>query len=339
MPNLGPLSLLAPVPHPTTNFAPVWLADALGYAAAEGLDFSVVIADSPKDAVEGVIAGKGDCTFVNIVFTLLARDQGTPLVPFYGFVRNQNRSFSVPVESPIRTLADLRGTTIGLHYDDPELRQFANAALIGAGVDPERDVTFVALPGSPLDAPAMAEPVRDGTVQAIWQLDVFAGFMAGEGIPLRLLPAPMIDGLTPTSSFLALENTLDSHATAFGALGRAIAKATIFAATNPEGAIRLMWERYPDSAPGAGDDPERAFRRELAALKVRLEGHGIDSAPIPKWGAISAGEMAAWQEFLLATKAIETRRDPSVYFSDALVDEFNAFDPDPVIVEANGYSG
>ena len=100
-----------------------------------------------------------------------------------------------------------------------------------------------------------------------------------------------------------------------------------------------MWERYPDSAPGAGDDPERAFRRELAALKVRLEGHGIDSAPIPKWGAISAGEMAAWQEFLLATKAIETRRDPSVYFSDALVGEFNAFDPDPVIVEANGYSG
>ena len=132
----------------------------------------------------------------------------------------------------------------------------------------------------------MAEPVRDGTVQAIWQLDVFAGFMAGEGIPLRLLPAPMIDGLTPTSSFLALENTLDSHARAFGALGRAIAKATIFAATNPEGAIRLMWERYPDSAPGAGDDPERAFRRELAALKVRLEGHGIDSAPIPKCGAI-----------------------------------------------------
>jgi hypothetical protein len=52
-----------------------------------------------------------------------------------------------------------------------------------------------------------------------------------------------------------------------------------------------------------------------------------------------ADEMAAWQEFLLATKAIGTRRDPSTLFSDALVAEFNAFDPDPVIVEAKGYSG
>lgn len=339
MPNLGTLSVLAPVPHATTNFAPVWLADALGYAAAEGLDYRVVIAESPKDAVEGVIAGDGDCTFVNIVFTLLTRERGIPLVPFYAFVRNQNRGFSVPVDSPIKTLADLRGTTIGLHYDDPELRQFAHAALTGAGVDPETDVTFVPLPGSPLDAPKMAAPLRDGTVQAVWQLDVFAGFMAVEGVPVRLLPAPMIDKLTPTSSFNALENTVESRSAAFGALGRAIAKATIFTLANPGGAIRLMWDRYPDSAPGTGDDSDRAFRRELAALKVRLEGHRIDHASIGKWGAISAGEMAAWQEFLLGTKAIETRRDPSVYFSDALVAEFNAFEPAPVIAEAKAYSG
>jgi NitT/TauT family transport system substrate-binding protein len=278
MPNLGPLTVLAPVPHATTNFAPVWLADTLGYTAAEGLDYRVVITGSPKEAVEGVIAGEGDCTFVNIVFTLLARDQGSPLVPFYAFVRNQNRGFSVPVDSPIKTLADLRGTTIGLHYDDPELRQFAHAALTGAGVDPETDVTFFPLPGSPLDAPKMAEPVRNGTVQAIWQLDVFAGFMAAEGVPVRLLPAPMIDKLTPTSSFNALESTVESRPAAFAALGRAIAKATIFALTNPEGAIRLMWDRYPDSAPGIGDDSDHAFRRELAALNVRLEGHRIDRA-------------------------------------------------------------
>ncbi len=339
MPDLGTFTLLAPVPHATTNFAPVWLADALGYAAAEGLDYRVVIAESPKDAVEGVIAGEGDCTFVNIVFTLIARDQGTRLVPFYAFVRNQNRSFSVPVDSPIKSLAELRGTTIGLHYDDPELRQFADAALVGAGVDPETEVTYLPLPGSPLDAPKMAVPLREGAVQAVWQLDVFAGFMAAEGVPLRLLPAPMIDKLTPTSSFCALEKTLESRGPALGALGRAIAKATIFALTNPEAAIRLMWERYPDAAPGPSDEKDRAFRRELAALKVRLEGHRINHAPVSRWGAISAGEMAAWQEFLLDTRAIETRRDPLVYFSDALVEEFNAFDSDPVVAQANSHSG
>jgi hypothetical protein len=49
--------------------------------------------------------------------------------------------------------------------------------------------------------------------------------------------------------------------------------------------------------------------------------------------------MAAWQDFLLDTRAIETRRDPLVYFSDALVEEFNAFDPDPIVAKANSHSG
>src|SRR5258706_15848526 len=123
--NLGSLSVLAPVPHATTNFAPIWLVEALGYAAAEGLDLRIELVGTPKDAADGVIAGRGDITFINIVFTLLARDRGEPFCPFYAFVRTQNRAFSVPEASPIRALTELRGKTIGLHYDDPELFEFA----------------------------------------------------------------------------------------------------------------------------------------------------------------------------------------------------------------------
>jgi ABC-type nitrate/sulfonate/bicarbonate transport system substrate-binding protein len=92
---LGRLTLLVPVPHPTTNFAPVWLVEALGYAADEGLDFRIELVGTPKAAADGVIAGRGDMTFINIVFTLLARDRGAPFCPFYAFVRTQNRSFTV----------------------------------------------------------------------------------------------------------------------------------------------------------------------------------------------------------------------------------------------------
>jgi NitT/TauT family transport system substrate-binding protein len=338
MPDRERFTVLAPVPHPTTNFAPVWLVEALGYARKEGLDFRIVIAGSPKDAATGVENGHGDTTFINIVFTLLARDRGAPLRPYYAFVRTQNRSFSVPEGSAVRSLTDLRGKVIGLHYDDPELFEFAKAGLRGAGVDPDKDVAFKTLPGTPLDAPRMAAAIREGYVDAVWQLDVLAGFMEGEGVPLRLLPSDLMDPLTPSSSFNALDESLQRRPEAFGRFGRALAQATLFALTNPEAAIRLMWERYPDAAPSRGEDRERAFRRELAALKVRLKGHVIEAAPVPKWGAISKGEMAAWQDFLLNTGAIRTRRPPEAYYSDALVDAFNAFDPASIVAEAKGFS-
>ncbi len=335
---LGELKLLAPVPHPTTNFAPIWLAKALGYSDDEGLDLRIECVGSPKNAVEGVIAGRGDTTFVNVVFTLLARERGIGLRPYYAFVRTQNRAFSVARDSATKSLSDLRGKTIGLHYDDPELRQFASAALIGASVDPDKDVSFVPLPGSQLDAPRMAKAIRDGEVDAVWQLDVLAGLMEAEGVPLRLLPSSVIDPLTPSSCFNARDENLEARPDAFGALGRAMAKSTLFALTNPEEAIKLLWKRYPESGPAAGEDPARVFKRELAALRIRLAGHRVDAMPDPRWGAISVDEMTKWQDFLLQTRSIGTKRDPSIYFSDALVSRFNDFDAEAVRAQATTFS-
>lgn len=337
--SLGRMTILAPVPYPTPNFAPIWLAEILGYGAAEGLDLKVEPGGSPKAAVNAIVAGKGNSAFVNIVFSFLQRDRGISLAPFYAFVRLQNRAFSVPIHSPIKSLADLRGKTVGLHYDDPELFQFARSALIDAGVNPETEVSFKPLAGSPLDGPRMAKALTDNEVQAIWQLDVLAGFLEVEGVPVRLLPAPAIDRLTPSSCLMAMADRLEARPDAYGAVGRAVAKATLFAITNPEAAISLMWQTYPEIAPRASDDPAKALRRELAALKVRLAGHRIEGARVARWGAISRHEISDWQDFLLATKAIKTRRDPGIYYyyTDEMVSQFDDFDPAPVIARAEAY--
>jgi NitT/TauT family transport system substrate-binding protein len=330
------LTILVPAPRLSTVFAPIWLADALGYAAEEGLEvaFDLGRSGSPKSAVEGVAAGLGDMTFVNIVFTLLARDRDVPMRAFYGFVRAQNRSFTVPVESPIRNLAALRGKVIGLHFDDPELFAFAKAVLVGEGIDPNREVSFTPLPGTPLDARRMAAAIRQREVDAIWQLDILSGLMEGEGVPLRQLPSPMIDRLTPSSSMCTLEQSLTARPWVFGAFGRAVAKATVFALANPAAAIRAVWRRFPDAGPLPGEDEAQAFRGELAALKVRLQGQRIEEQPVPKWGAITEAEIAAWQDFLVATQALRTRRPPADYYTDALVPDFSAFDAQPIVLQA-----
>jgi NitT/TauT family transport system substrate-binding protein len=129
---------------------------------------------------------------------------------------------------------------------------------------------------------------------------------------------------------------LDARPDAFGALGRAVAKATLFALTNPMAAIELLWKHYPDTAPPAAER-KQAFARELAALSVRLNGQRVEGMSDSRWGAITEQEAAAYQDFLLRTGALKTRREPAVYFSNRLVAYFNRFDPAPVIAAARSF--
>jgi ABC-type nitrate/sulfonate/bicarbonate transport system substrate-binding protein len=167
-PSLGSVKILAPVPWVPAGYAPVLMAQSVGYGTREGLDLQVVGAGSPRESIEGAVAGDG-IGFVNMAFNFLIRDQDRPFRSFFSIARKQNRSFAVPAGSTIRRVCDLRGKVIGLHF--PDLLYFAHAALAAEGLDAARDVRFVPLPGSPLDEERMLACVRAGKVDAIWQIE------------------------------------------------------------------------------------------------------------------------------------------------------------------------
>lgn len=329
---LGTLKILVPTPHIPAGYSPALMAQALGYAADEGLDLQVVAAGRPHLSIDGAVRGEG-IAFVNMVFNFLIRDQGRPFRSFYSVARKQNRSFAVPVDSPIKSLADLKGKVIGLHY--PDLLEFAYAALAGEGVD-KTDVTFIPLPGSPLDEEKMVNCVRANEVQAIWQIDHNYGLFAAEGVPLRQLPAPAIDRLTPSACFYANDDLLKSRPEAFAALGRAVSKATVFAGINPEAVVRILWREVPEGRPAPGQE-ERVMRRDVAILKHRLRLCEFNDAADPRWGAITLPEIERWQKFMLETKAIKNRIDPADYFTNKLVAEYNKFDTAAVITQARDF--
>ncbi len=331
--SLGALTVLAPVPYVPAGYAPVLMAQSLGYAAAEGLDLKVVGGGSPRESVEGCGAGIG-IGFVNMVFNFLARDRGQKFRSFFSIARKQNRSFAVPEASPIRRLADLKGKVIGLHF--PDLLDFAHAALAGEGLDPARDVRFTELPGSPLDEPRMVAAMRAGEVDAIWQIDLNSGLFETAGLPLRRLPAPAIDRLTPAACLYARDDLIAARPDAYVVLGRAVAKGTLFAMTNPEATVRLLWRDVPEARPKPGQEAH-VMKRDLAVLRDRLALSGIADAPDPRWGAITRAEVERWQDFMLETRAIKTRRDPDEYFVADLVARYNDFDAAAVIAEARGF--
>jgi NitT/TauT family transport system substrate-binding protein len=327
------VKILAPVPYVPAGYAPVLMAQSLGYGAEEGLDLQVVAGGSPRQSIHGAIAGDG-VGFVNMVFNFLVRDEGHPFRSFFSIARKQNRSFAVPAESTIRRLSDLKGKVIGLHF--PDLLDFAHAALAGEGVDPQRDVRFVPLPGSPLDEDRMVASVRKGEVHAIWQIDLNYGLFATAGLPLRRLPAPVIDRLTPAACLYARDDLIASHPETYAAIGRAVAKGTLFAMTNPEATVKLLWRDVPQARPRA-NEAKRIMRRDLAVLNDRLALSRIEDASDPRWGAITLREVEIWQDFMLATKAIKTPRDPHEYFTSEFVSHYNDFDGPAVINQAREF--
>src|SRR5260221_11452959 len=98
---LGILKVLAPVPHVPATYAPVLMAQSLGYAAAEGLDLQVVAHGSPRESIAGCVAGVGIGS-VNWVFNFLIRDPAQAFRSFFSIPRKRNRSFAPPARGPVR---------------------------------------------------------------------------------------------------------------------------------------------------------------------------------------------------------------------------------------------
>jgi NitT/TauT family transport system substrate-binding protein len=218
----------------------------------------------------------------------------------------------------------------------------ARAVLVDEGIDPNTELKFVPLPGFPyagqvIDTKQMAEALHAGEIQAIWNLDINYALFAAEGIFLTRLPAPRsLDRLSPASCLFTNDAFLSSHSGVLAKFGRSLARATLFAFTNPEAAIRLLWNLEPKARPTAEGAPQ-ALERDLASLRTRLENQRFEKTRVPRWGAISREEVSEWQEFLLRTKAISHAEDPLSYFEESLVDSFNDFSAERVICHAREF--
>src|SRR4051794_21693517 len=139
--NVEPIVLLSPLPYTTAGFAPIVLMKELGFDREEGIDVTVRDMGVPGNAWRALLNREGDATFINTIFTFLARDKGLDMRIFACYARYQNRSFVVPVDSPIQSVEELKGATLGLFSLDHE--EFATATLRAHGIDPDRDVRFI----------------------------------------------------------------------------------------------------------------------------------------------------------------------------------------------------
>jgi NitT/TauT family transport system substrate-binding protein len=311
--------------------APFAVATKLGWYKEDGVEVELL-----------ALAGSGDCVKTTatkeILFSLpsveplaAARAQGVKAKIFYTAYQGNIYGIAVPAESPIQKITDLKGKTIGVISMGSGGVPVAKALIATAGMNPERDVAIV-VAGEGAQTAAM---LRSKQVDALSQFDTQYAMVENAGVKLRLLDTKEIDRY-PSNGFLALEETLSSRRRDAVGLARGYAKGTIFTINNPEAAVRILYEIFPELKP-TGKDESTAVRDDTKVLQARIVNWKLDKAGVTRWGENSEANYGAYAAFLLKWGVIKDKVDAKDLITNELIDEINKFDPTKIAAGAKAY--
>jgi NitT/TauT family transport system substrate-binding protein len=312
----------------TTPFA---IATKMGWFKAEGIEVEVVPLPGSTDCVKQVATKEMMFSIPSVEPLAIGRPQGVKAKIFYTAYQGNIYGIAVPAESPVHSFADLKGKNIGVISMSSAGVVIARALAAAHGLNPDRDISIV-VAGEGAQTAAM---VKGGQVAALSQYDTQYALVENAGVKLRMLDTKDIDRF-PSNGFLALEESLKTRRKEAVALARGYAMGTVFAIANPEAAVRILYEVYPQTKP-TGKDEATAIRDDLKVIQARLVNWKLEKAGVKKWGENSESNYAAYVDFLLKWGVIKEKVDGRDLVTNELIDEINRFDPAPVLAEAKAY--
>jgi NitT/TauT family transport system substrate-binding protein len=338
-------TLLVPAPAlAQTKIRVGWCAKTIS-SAATPFAVAAKMGWNKQDGIEVELvplAGSGDCTktvvTTEVLFALpsveplaAARPQGVKAKIFYTAYQGNIYGIAVPVDSPVHKMTDLKGKTIGVISMGSAGVQIAKALAATSGMDPNSDINVV-VAGEGAQTAAM---VRGKQVDALSQFDTQYAMVENAGVKLRVLDTKDIDRY-PSNGLLALEETLRTRPNDAAAVARGYAKGTIFAINNPEAAVRILYEMYPQTKP-TGKDEATAIRDDVRVLQARIVNWKLDKAGVTRWGENSETNYAAYAEFLLKWGVIKEKVEAKDLITNELIGAINNFDPAKIAAEARAY--
>jgi len=207
----------------------------------------------------------------------------------------------------------------------------ARALVKQAGMNPDSDVSIIVAG----EAAQTAALVNSKQVDALSQFDTQYALTSNAGAKLRLLDHPEIKKF-PSNGFVALEDYLKNNRKEAVALARGYAKGTVFAIANPEAAIRILWEVYPQTK-STGKDEATALRDDLITLEARARNWRYEQVDGKRWGDNVEANYQAYLDWLLQQGIIKTKTDAKDIVTNELLGDAINFDEKALIEEAKAY--
>lgn len=312
----------------TTAAAPYAVAMKMGWYAHDGISVELVPLASGTDCVKLVATKIIPYALASVEPLAILRSQGVKAKIFYTAYQGNIFGIAVPQSSAIKKIADLKGKTIGVTAMSSPGAIIARALASSAGLNPDLDIHIV-VAGEGAQTAAL---LRAGQVDALSQFDTQYALVENAGVKLRRLSTSEIERY-PSNGFLALEDTLRINHKQAVALAQGYAKGTVFTMANPEAAIRILWEVYPETKP-TGIDEARALREGVKTLEARIPNWKLEKSGVSKWGESSGKSYSAYVDFMQKWGVTKEKVPASELITNDFIDEINNFGQAEIIAAA-----
>ena len=296
---------------PNIQFAPVYVADAQGTYNDAGISTTIRHHGSHEGFFTALLAGEEDVVIASGDEAAVAASQGLDIVSIGQYYASYPGTVIVPADSPINTLADLAGKTVGIPGEHGANYYATRAALQEAGLA-ESDVTI-----SPIGYTQQA-------ALASGQVDAVVGFTNNDSVQMRLAGLDIREiSLDPSSTPLVSASIITTHKWAQEHPEQA--RAVVSATTQAMNAIA--------ADPQIAIDATKPWDTSLTDEATLTSARAVLTATVPLWigesgHATGTQDEATWARmisFLESLGELQGRVDPSsVVTNDYAVADANA---------------
>jgi NitT/TauT family transport system substrate-binding protein len=305
----------------------LYVADRLGFWKREGLDVEILLTQGSAQTIQLLAADQATVGLLNPEPVVIARAvRNLPIRSVAAVGSIFSWSTAVPPDSPIKTIADLKGKKIGVVNLASGGVFYIKARSVEAGLDPDKDLTFLPVG---FGAPA-AEALRSGAVDAVLLWRAAFAALENAGVALRYLPPAPWETNLYSYVIAANDNAITRDPDLMVRLLRGFAEASEFAAVAPKAAAQVYREAYPESI-NAQLDRKKSFENDTRSVKAQLFDMGMELDSVPKppnriWGGQSESNWDFLRTYLKRTGQIDRTESASDFFTDEFTAKANEFD-------------
>jgi NitT/TauT family transport system substrate-binding protein len=299
------------------------VADGAGFYRQQHLSVTTVYAGSPSAAAQAVATGKGDICSLGIEPIIQGYEKGLRMQAFFSRDPQYEWVTAVLDDSPIKTLADFKGATLGTISLGSPSELATVATLAGAGLSRD-DVSFIPIGSQAQALAALASRKVDG---ASFPYTALAILEVKGHLKFRYFWHPILKDIGDVA-YAATPATIQTKADALRRFSRANAEAAILIRENPQLAARYFLQ-------GAGLKPTpEALADQTRLLNLTQDQlPGIDPAS-PTIGALSPLGLGVYLKWLAANGFTSQVVPVSAVVTDRFIGYANTFDHRAFIAQA-----
>lgn len=291
----------------------------------QGLDVQVQPTAGSPESIQLLTSGRANIALVGTS----ALYQGLKTDPSLRLVWAQKANiWRIGSNDPnVKSVSDLKGATLGVQTLSSGSYLFGRAAVAAAGLDPDKDVTWL-----PVGVGAQAAAALDSG-----QISAYASYDGPLDVTSNLAKTSLTKLETPldqvygTLAIATTESYLESNREDVIKFVRGFNKGAVFSAANLEAAMRIHWLAHPDQKP-QGDEAGA-----VAATTPRVQsrfGQLVETGEGQKTGQIASGELQSSIDFMAQHKLIDQAADASQILVEDVAPAADDFDHAPVQTQA-----